>query len=95
MLKIAKVAALAALMSIGVPANAWWSPVHFSDWANDAFGDVFGDINFNFSMSVRGNGQGYGRGYDYGYYGPNVYAPYYYQPVAAAPVTESIEPKSK
>ena len=72
MTKIAKIAAIAAMLGVSASASAWWGGGPWggwpggSSWGDDWFGDGWGD--FNMSMSGGGHGRGWNR-YN-SYYGP-------------------------
>lgn len=99
MKKIAAVAAIAGLMTVG-SASAWWGGGPWggypgsSSFMDDFWGDGYGDFNMNMSGGGRGRGWnrynsyygpwGYGAPYGYGMpYGGGYGAPYGYPSYAA------------
>ncbi len=81
----------AALLSLSMPANAWWGPGPWGNgWWNDWWNDFFGDAFFDFSLNLRLGGGLWGRyhrWYDYygPYWGPWGYGyPVYWVPVRPA-----------
>jgi hypothetical protein len=83
MTKTTKIAAITALLAVSASASAWWGGPGYSNWADDFFGDGFGDFNMNMNTST----QGWGRGYGYNSYAPYYYgAPYAYGTPYAAPI---------
>ncbi len=84
---IVKITAVAALLGASASASAWWGGPGWSNWADEFFGDGFGDFNMNMNTHTSGWGRGNGYNYYAPYYAPYAYGPYGYgAPYGVAPV---------